>query len=194
MIFVTNTSQCPSWSASPVPDKTACRRPTNRTDFERAQSLKLNGFSTRSRRHNRCAAARGACQGRHPGETESTRGSQLPWRCWPASGCCFPPRSTAQVGWGPYGWYPPFAYAYGRSYLLPLRLQIAPRDTETFVYGYYAGIVDDFDGYIPAPSSRAGPTRHSAVPDGPPHGGAADLSAARRDIPDAPHDGSAGRR
>ena len=37
-------------------------------------------------------------------------------------------------------------YAYGRP--SSLRLQISPRDTEVFVDGYYAGIVDDFDGFI----------------------------------------------
>jgi hypothetical protein len=47
--------------------------------------------------------------------------------------------------WGPYGW--PFPFAYGRPYS-SLRLQISPRDTEVFVDGYYAGIVDDFDGFM----------------------------------------------
>ncbi len=59
----------------------------------------------------------------------------------------FPAASMAQGVWGPYGWYPPFGYAYGRPYS-SLRLQISPRDTEVFIDGYYAGIVDDFDGFI----------------------------------------------
>jgi hypothetical protein len=50
-------------------------------------------------------------------------------------------------GSGPYGWYPPFGYAYGQPYS-SVRLQISPRDTEVFVDGYYAGIVDDFDGFM----------------------------------------------
>jgi hypothetical protein len=57
----------------------------------------------------------------------------------------FPANVHAQ--WGPYGWYPPFAFGYGRPYS-SLRLQISPRDTEVFVDGYYAGIVDDFDGFM----------------------------------------------
>ena len=48
----------------------------------------------------------------------------------------------------PYGWYPPFAFgrAYGAG--ASLRLQVSPRDTEVFVDGYYAGTVDDFDGFF----------------------------------------------
>jgi hypothetical protein len=38
-------------------------------------------------------------------------------------------------------------FGYGRPYS-SLRLQISPRDTEVFVDGYYAGIVDDFDGFM----------------------------------------------
>ena len=59
----------------------------------------------------------------------------------------FPASVHAQGIWGPYGWYPPFAYGYGRPYS-SLRLQISPRDAEVFVDGYYAGIVDDFDGFM----------------------------------------------
>ena len=58
----------------------------------------------------------------------------------------FPAAAAAQV-WGPYGWYPPLAYAYGPAYS-SLRLQISPRETEVFVDGYYAGVVDDFDGFM----------------------------------------------
>ena len=56
----------------------------------------------------------------------------------------FPASVDAQ--WGPYGWFPPFAYAHGPY--SSLRLQISARDTEVFVDGYYAGIVDDFDGFM----------------------------------------------
>jgi hypothetical protein len=47
----------------------------------------------------------------------------------------------------PFGFYPP--YAYGPAYYAPtasLRVQVSPRDTEVFVDGYYAGLVDNFDG------------------------------------------------
>ena len=51
-------------------------------------------------------------------------------------------------GWGyPYGWHPPYAYGagYGDS---ALRLQVEPKETEVFIDGYYAGTVDDFDGFF----------------------------------------------
>ena len=70
----------------------------------------------------------------------------------------FPAAATAQGVWGPYGWYPPFGYAYGRPYS-SLRLQISPRDTEVFIDGYYAGIVDDFDGIFQRLHLDSGPHR-----------------------------------
>jgi hypothetical protein len=55
--------------------------------------------------------------------------------------------------WYPYryGWYPPYAYAYGYppGYYddsASVRLQVTPRETEVFVDGYYAGTADSFDG------------------------------------------------
>jgi hypothetical protein len=50
--------------------------------------------------------------------------------------------------YAPYAqWYPPYV-GYGRGYDLSasMRLQVAPRETEVFIDGYYAGTVDDFDG------------------------------------------------
>jgi hypothetical protein len=44
-------------------------------------------------------------------------------------------------GYVPYGPYP---YYYDSS--ASLRLQVSPRETQVFVDGYYAGIVDNFDG------------------------------------------------
>ncbi len=44
--------------------------------------------------------------------------------------------------WGPY-------YPYGGRYLpadASVRLEVKPKEAEVFVDGYYAGIVDDFDG------------------------------------------------
>jgi hypothetical protein len=55
--------------------------------------------------------------------------------------------------WGGYGWgYPGYWGGYYRGYDSSYsqgaaRLQVTPRDTEVFVDGYYAGIVDDFDGF-----------------------------------------------
>jgi hypothetical protein len=55
--------------------------------------------------------------------------------------------------WYPYGGYPypyPFyAQVYPYPYYDPfagLRLQVTPRETEVFVDGYFAGVVDNFDG------------------------------------------------
>jgi hypothetical protein len=59
-------------------------------------------------------------------------------------------------GWGYYG-YDPFwyGYGYGNPYVVPagvvtggLRLEVAPKTAEVFVDGYYAGVVDDFDGHF----------------------------------------------
>jgi PEGA domain-containing protein len=71
--------------------------------------------------------------------------------------------------WGGYGWSPfwspywgsYYGYGYGYPYywggyyrrydpndaLGAARLQVTPRETEVFVDGYFAGVVDDFDGF-----------------------------------------------
>jgi len=48
--------------------------------------------------------------------------------------------------WGPYPYpaYPP--YRYYRDPGASVRLEVKPKEAEVFVDGYYAGIVDDFDG------------------------------------------------
>jgi hypothetical protein len=65
--------------------------------------------------------------------------------------------------WYGYPWYPypylypyqypiggyPYPYPYGFRYGEPesaMRLDVTPKEAEVFVDGYYAGIVDDFDG------------------------------------------------
>jgi hypothetical protein len=62
----------------------------------------------------------------------------------------------------PYTWYP---YDYGSyrfngyGYGYPtgeLRLRVRPRDAEVFVDGYYAGRVDDFDGFLQSLELEAG--------------------------------------
>jgi hypothetical protein len=56
--------------------------------------------------------------------------------------------------WYPYypshfGWYPPYAAAGGfYDDDSSVRLQVEPRETEVFIDGYYAGTVDDFDGFF----------------------------------------------
>jgi hypothetical protein len=74
------------------------------------------------------------------------------------------PRDIYPYGYGAFGlgyfYYDPYVwapvatihydgYAYGYGYGDPtgeLRLQVRPRDAEVYVDGYYAGMVDDFDG------------------------------------------------
>ena len=51
--------------------------------------------------------------------------------------------------WFPYRYgYPP--YGYGQFYApgASLRLQVSPRETEVFLDGYFAGTVDNFDGFF----------------------------------------------
>ncbi len=48
-------------------------------------------------------------------------------------------------GYGYYGYYPYYQAIY--AHLGEARLQVKPRETEVYVDGYYAGIVDDFDGW-----------------------------------------------
>jgi hypothetical protein len=45
-------------------------------------------------------------------------------------------------------WYQPYPY-YGRyADAASLRLQVEPKETEVFIDGYWAGTVDDFDGFF----------------------------------------------
>jgi hypothetical protein len=51
----------------------------------------------------------------------------------------------------PFGYDYPFGYAYPYPYYYQdqsaaLRIEVTPRNAEVYVDGYYAGIVDDFDG------------------------------------------------
>jgi hypothetical protein len=60
--------------------------------------------------------------------------------------------------YNPYGWGPsPYSGSFGTSYRTPsswdmgeLRIEVTPRTAQVFVDGYYAGIVDDFDGAFQA--------------------------------------------
>ena len=49
--------------------------------------------------------------------------------------------------WGPWG---PYTYGYPYPYSVypqaSIRTEVTPKDAEVYVDGYYAGIVDDFDG------------------------------------------------
>jgi hypothetical protein len=63
----------------------------------------------------------------------------------------------------PYTWYPYDTYNYrfqGYGYGYPtgeIRLQVRPRQAEVYVDGYYAGRVDEFDGFIQALRLEEGP-------------------------------------
>lgn len=55
--------------------------------------------------------------------------------------------------WGPYPWWPRTAYPYPYypAYYdtrAVLRVLVTPRHTAVYVDGFYAGIVDDFNGYF----------------------------------------------
>jgi len=63
----------------------------------------------------------------------------------------------------PFTWYPYDTYnyrfsGYGRGYPTgELRLQVRPRQAEVFVDGYFAGNVDDFDGFVQSLRLEEGP-------------------------------------
>ncbi len=63
-------------------------------------------------------------------------------------------------GWGyPYGYaaYPPYPYRYyGYDNSASLRLDVKPKQAEVYVDGYYAGIVDDYDGIFQRLSVQPG--------------------------------------
>jgi hypothetical protein len=57
-----------------------------------------------------------------------------------------------------YGYSVPGAYGV-RRYYGDVRLEISPREAAVYVDGYYAGIVDDFDGVFQRLTLEAGPHR-----------------------------------
>jgi hypothetical protein len=74
--------------------------------------------------------------------------------------------------WYGYPWYPyaypigpyPYPYPYGYSYAAPdsaVRLEVNPKEAEVYVDGYYAGVVDDFDGMFQR--LRVSPGQHELI-------------------------------
>ena len=71
----------------------------------------------------------------------------------------------AQRGFGSYGngafgygsGYPAAAYPMGRPAYGSVRVTDAPRDADVYVDGYYAGVVDDFDGRFQRLNLEPGP-------------------------------------
>jgi hypothetical protein len=52
---------------------------------------------------------------------------------------------------GEYPWWPPVIYPHPRIVFdgrAQVRLQVTPRETAVYVDGFYAGVVDDFDGFF----------------------------------------------
>jgi hypothetical protein len=49
-------------------------------------------------------------------------------------------------GWYAYPYFGPYIVGYDNS--ASLRIQVEPRETEVYVDGYYAGTVNDFDGFF----------------------------------------------
>jgi len=70
--------------------------------------------------------------------------------------------SPFYYGYNGQGWaYGPGVYSTYPAYALPheaggIRLKIQPRDAQVFVDGYYAGLVDDFDGVFQSLKLEAG--------------------------------------
>jgi hypothetical protein len=69
---------------------------------------------------------------------------------WGWGGYYYPP-FVSLYGWYPYpfgGWYPGYPYYGFGPYdaTASVRVQVTPREAEVYVDGYYAGVVDDFDG------------------------------------------------
>lgn len=77
---------------------------------------------------------------------------------YPAYGYGYP------YGYAPYGYggYAPYGYGYGGYSGRPyggIRIDLPERDAEVYVDGYFAGIVDDFDGNFQQANLEAGPHR-----------------------------------
>jgi len=74
-------------------------------------------------------------------------------------------------GWNSYGWggYPygyggygyPYGYGYAYRNYSEARIQVKPKDAKVYVDGYYAGVVDDFDGW--AQRLEAPPGEHDVA-------------------------------
>jgi hypothetical protein len=85
--------------------------------------------------------------------------------------------------YGAYGYPAPYPYPYPPAYAYPshtgiyaippanasyggVRLEVTPRDAAVYVDGYYAGIVEDFDGAWERVALEPGPHRFEIVAPG----------------------------
>lgn len=119
--------------------------------------------------------ASGQAVPRHPNTGPSHRGYYRPYyyRPYYYRPYYYPyyyPYFSASFYWGSYGWFPYYPYGfypygyYGGFYtpwyddLGALRIEVKPRDAQVYVDGYFAGLVDDFDGI--SQRLRAKPGEH----------------------------------
>jgi hypothetical protein len=99
-----------------------------------------------------------------PPQTRTTIVRRYPYR-YPNYSRYYDPWGYGSFGLGyayysPWNWVPYAGYGYGYPYpryggafgfdVGSVRLKVQPRDAEVWVDGYYAGIVDDFDGIFQA--------------------------------------------
>jgi hypothetical protein len=69
--------------------------------------------------------------------------------------------------WSPRWYYNGYNYGYGYGYAVgEIRLDVRPRHAEVYVDGYYAGIVDDYDGVLQSLRLEEGPYRIEIVAPG----------------------------
>jgi hypothetical protein len=81
-------------------------------------------------------------------DAQGRRGPRVATRATVAIGLGYYYQPFFYDPWYPYYWYPS-PYYYGGRYFdgsASVRLQVTPKEAEVFVDGYYAGVVDDFDG------------------------------------------------
>ena len=71
----------------------------------------------------------------------------IPYPGWPLWGYPYP------YGYPPYGGW----RVYGDWETASVRLDVSPKDAKVYVDGYYAGVVDDFDGVFQHLTLKAGP-------------------------------------
>lgn len=65
-----------------------------------------------------------------------------------------------------YGYVPPVAVYGAARYYGDVRLRVRPRFAEVYVDGYYAGVVDDFDGVFQRLTLEVGPHQVEVVAPG----------------------------
>jgi hypothetical protein len=88
-----------------------------------------------------------------PAEAQAQRGDRRAVeRRAPAPRVVVVARPVVLPSWriGAWGWYPPYPYPYAYRDVYDdtaaVRVQVTQREAEVYVDGYYAGVVDDFDG------------------------------------------------